>query len=180
LSSLSRMVPQVALAKVAPAAPALARLPHESFEATLRPAGAGALGRDLIEFALDLADEPLVLCRVVRSQRRRLRVRAAIRSSRAKPESARNIMRVAGQRARIRATTRHLLDRAVRRVGSAWAPVCSTRSRSCVGGDQPSIECRFYTATFHGSKIKRFRATLCRHRDSPRICIRSLRHNNFR
>jgi RNA-directed DNA polymerase len=28
------------------------------------------------------------------------------------------------------------------------------QQRSCVGGDQPGIECRFHTATFHGSKIK--------------------------
>jgi hypothetical protein len=31
---------------------------------------------------------------------------------------------------------------------------CSQQQRSCVGGDQPGIECRFHTATFHGSKIK--------------------------
>ncbi len=30
----------------------------------------------------------------------------------------------------------------------------SQQQCSCVGGDQPAIECRFHTATFHGSKIK--------------------------
>ena len=30
----------------------------------------------------------------------------------------------------------------------------SQEQRSRVGGDQSGIECRFYTATFHGSKIK--------------------------
>jgi hypothetical protein len=30
----------------------------------------------------------------------------------------------------------------------------SQQQRSCVGGDQPGIECRFHTATCHGSKIK--------------------------
>jgi hypothetical protein len=30
----------------------------------------------------------------------------------------------------------------------------SQQQRSGVGGDQPAIECRFHTATFHDSKIK--------------------------
>ena len=45
---------------------------------------------------------------------------------------------------------------------------------------QSGIERRFHTPAFHGSKIKAFCATLCRHRGSPRIDEMSLRHNNFR
>ena len=44
----------------APAAPALARRPHEALEAALRPAGASALGGDEIKLGRNLADEPLV------------------------------------------------------------------------------------------------------------------------
>ena len=82
----------------------------------MRPAGAGALGRDLIELALDLADEPLVLCQPEHEVdvvgfapphqvlARESRV-GAQHNARRRPAGA-----DAGDHAR------HLLDRAVRRV----------------------------------------------------------------
>ena len=56
----------------------------------------------------------------------------------------------------------------------------SQKQRARFRRHQAGIECRFHSATFNGSKIKLFCATLCRHRGSFRISAKSLQHNDFR
>jgi hypothetical protein len=51
---------------------------------------------------------------------------------------------------------------------------------TCIRGHQPSVKGRFHSPAFHDSKIKPFCATLCRHRGTPWIREKSLRHNNLR
>ena len=62
-------------------------------------------------------------------------------------------------------------DRSIRR---------SQQQRSRIRRHQAAIERGFHRAIFDISKIKAFRATLCRHRGSRRIPRKSLQHNNFR
>jgi hypothetical protein len=54
----------------------------------------------------------------------------------------------------------HHSDRAIRR---------AQKQRPSIRCHQPGIKRGFHSAPFNGSKIKSFRATLCRHRGSPRI-----------
>ena len=101
----------------APAAPALARRPHEALEAALRPAGASALGGDG-------SSSVAISRRAARSRQSEQEVtplasHQAIRSSRAKPLSARNRMRTRGHRRRTCATMRAI---------SSTAPAAASRS----------------------------------------------------
>jgi len=54
------------------------------------------------------------------------------------------------------------------------------KQRSRIRRHQSGIERGFHSPTFDASKIKSFRATLCRHRGAPRIIGKSFSHNNFR
>jgi len=56
----------------------------------------------------------------------------------------------------------------------------SHKQRARVRCHQSGIERSFHSPAFYGSKIKPFHATLCQHRGCHRICVKSLRHNNFR
>ena len=56
----------------------------------------------------------------------------------------------------------------------------SQQQRSRIRCHQSGIKCGFHRAAFNDSKIKAFCATLCRHRGSPRIGLKSLQHNDFR
>ena len=52
--------------------------------------------------------------------------------------------------------------------------------RSGIRRDQAAIKSCFHRSAVDYSKIKTFRATLCRHRGSPRITRKSLQHSYFR
>jgi len=55
----------------------------------------------------------------------------------------------------------------------------SQQQRSRIRRHQAGVKGCFHRAAFNDSKIKAFCATLCRHRDVPRIAGKSLQHNNF-
>jgi hypothetical protein len=56
----------------------------------------------------------------------------------------------------------------------------SQKQRTRIRRHRAAIKRRFHSAAFNASKIKPFRATLCRHRGVPRIVRKSLWHNNSR
>jgi hypothetical protein len=56
----------------------------------------------------------------------------------------------------------------------------SQKQRTRIRRHHAGIKRRFHSAAFNASKIKPFRATLCRHRSSPLNPQKSLQHNDFR
>jgi hypothetical protein len=54
------------------------------------------------------------------------------------------------------------------------------KQRSCIRRDRARIECRHHRAAFNRFKSKEIRATLCRHRGTPRVDEKLLQHNGFR